>query len=142
MNSIDEGAAHRAEDVLEERLSALETMDLSELRRVWDARWGRAPQVKAPSILRRLIGWRLQSDAQGGLDRWTLRCLEARSILPMGPLPIGTTITREYQGELYRVEVVDGGFVYAGRQYRNLSRIALDISGTKWNGPKFFGLRT
>jgi hypothetical protein len=53
----------------------------------------------------------------------------------------GTVLTREWEGQHHRVMVLDGGFVWQGRSYRSLSEIAKAITGTKWNGPRFFGLR-
>jgi Protein of unknown function (DUF2924) len=53
----------------------------------------------------------------------------------------GTVLTREWSGQHHRVMVHDGGFVWEGRTYRSLSEIAKLITGTKWNGPRFFGLR-
>ena len=53
----------------------------------------------------------------------------------------GTTLTRGWNGQCHRVMVVDAGFVWNGKTYDSLSRIAFAITGSKWNGPRFFGLR-
>ena len=53
----------------------------------------------------------------------------------------GTVLTREWNGQMHRVMVVDGGFAFDGRTHDSLSSIAFAITGTKWNGPRFFGLR-
>ena len=55
--------------------------------------------------------------------------------------PPGTVLTREWNGQTYRVMVVGEGFAWAGRTYDSLSKIASAITGTRWNGPRFFGLR-
>ncbi|MCW5769675.1 MAG: DUF2924 domain-containing protein [Phycisphaeraceae bacterium] len=69
---------------------------------------------------------------------------QRRSPLPSTPtaLPTGARITRVWRGRTYEVTVVEGGkaFIYKGTSYRSLSRIALEITGTAWSGPLFFGL--
>ena len=56
-------------------------------------------------------------------------------------LSLGTVLTREWGGQHHRVMVLEGGFAWAGRTYSSLSEIAKAVTGTKWNGPRFFGLR-
>jgi Protein of unknown function (DUF2924) len=53
----------------------------------------------------------------------------------------GTRIVREWQGRLHEVSVLENGFEYGGRTYRSLSEIAREITGTRWSGPAFFGMR-
>ncbi|WP_312139421.1 DUF2924 domain-containing protein [Brevundimonas sp.] len=53
----------------------------------------------------------------------------------------GSLLQREWQGERYQVEVVEGGYIWKGRSYKSLSAIAREITGSRWNGPRFFGLR-
>jgi hypothetical protein len=53
----------------------------------------------------------------------------------------GTVLTREWNGQQHRVMVVDGGFAFEGKTFDSLSKIAFAITGTNWNGPRFFGLR-
>jgi hypothetical protein len=53
----------------------------------------------------------------------------------------GTKICKEYNGSVYQVEVLKDGFEYNGQKWKSLSAIATKITGTKWNGPKFFGMR-
>jgi hypothetical protein len=53
----------------------------------------------------------------------------------------GTILTREWNGQTYRAMVADGGFAWNGKNYDSLSKVAFAITGTKWNGPRFFGLR-
>lgn len=59
---------------------------------------------------------------------------ERRIILP------GARLIRDWNGNSHVVDVVDNGFIYAGRRYRSLSKIAGEITGTNWSGPRFFGL--
>ena len=54
---------------------------------------------------------------------------------------LGTVLTREWNGQFYRVMVVEGGFAFEGKTFDSLSKIAFAITGTNWNGPRFFGLR-
>ncbi len=103
-----------------------------------------------------MVAYRLQADALGDLDAPTLRLLtkagSARSDAELGPLTDafdqrrrdllpGTILTREWNSHIHRVMVVKGGFAWEGRTYDSLSKIAHSITGTKWNGPRFFGLR-
>jgi len=95
-------------------------------------------------LLRHLLAWRVQVDALGGLDRRVIRQIIASAKSgrgPRGKVQTGVRIAREWQGRLHEVEAVDGGFVHQGRRYRSLSAIARAITGTRWNRPRFFGLR-
>lgn len=56
------------------------------------------------------------------------------------PLPVGSRLVREWNGRVHTVDVVDSQFLYNGRSYRSLSEIARVITGTRWSGPRFFGL--
>jgi hypothetical protein len=88
-----------------------------------------------------MIAWRLQTGVRGGLDHETRRLLRVASV-PCAPAPpTGSRLTREYHGELFEVEVGREGYIYAGHVYGSLSEIARLITGTRWNGPRFFGLR-
>ena len=92
----------------------------------------------------------------GDLDAETLRFLKQIDLTPskQAAVPLtqaferrrrnlspGTVLTREWEGQHHRVMVLDGGFAWEGRTYRSLSEIAKAMTGTKWNGPRFFGLR-
>ena len=92
----------------------------------------------------------------GDLDAETARFLERIELTPskQAAVPLtqacerrtrdlspGTVLSREWGGQHHRVMVLDGGFAWQGRTYRSLSEIAKAITGTKWNGPRFFGLR-
>jgi hypothetical protein len=106
-------------------------------------------------LLFAIIAYRVQADAHGDLAAKTVRYLD--TIQGAGPdragsmtaafdqrrriLSPGTVLTREWNGQIHRVMVVDGGFAFDGRAYDSLSTVASAITGTKWNGPRFFGLR-
>ena len=124
---------------LEADLNRLERCGLVELRALWPKRWDRVPSIKSADLLRRIIVWRLQAEATGGFDDETLASLRERK--DKQELRPGTRLTREYRGVLYHVDVAPDGLVYGGVRYRSLSQIASHITGTHWNGPRFFGLR-
>ena len=90
-----------------------------------------------------MLAWRIQVAALGGLDADTKRRLRQSSpVKPAAPAPTpGSNIRREWQGVIHNVSVVTDGFVYEGHQFNSLSEIARAITGVRWNGPRFFGLR-
>jgi len=93
----------------------------------------------------REIAWYMQEQALGGPDAATLKVLDslARGEKPESKrlLKTGTVLVREYRGERHTVTVVPGGFLWRDTTYRSLSTVARAITGTAWNGPRFFGLR-
>ncbi len=92
-------------------------------------------------LLRSIIAWRLQADAYGDLDADTRRRLQGKSMPRRGVLPPGARVSREYCGVRHDVEIGSGCVLYDGREYRSLSAVARTITGVRWNGPRFFGLR-
>lgn len=128
---------------VEEEVGALMRLDLFELREVWQERFGPPPAFRSVDLFRLMLAWRLQASVHGGLDPETKRALRsAGPIVAEGQeLGLGAVIRRQWQGREVCVEVVEGGFAYEGRTYRSLSAVASSIAGTRWNGPKFFGLR-
>lgn len=137
------------------RLAALPTMSIAELQRMWrDLNDGEAPRTNRKFIESRLA-YRIQELAFGGLKPETRRRLEAlaeefdngnnptkRSSAPEQNLLVGTRLIREWQGVEHAVTVLADGFEWEGRPYTSLSSVARSITGTRWNGPLFFGLRT
>jgi hypothetical protein len=131
----------KAERVAQE-VRALGALDLHGLRDEWRRRYGQPPAMRSKELLARLLAWRIQSDAFGGLDAATVRLLKTDRHLPSKPsLTAGTRLSREWQGRRHDVEVLKKGFRYAGADYRSLSEVARAITGTRWNGLRFFGLR-
>jgi hypothetical protein len=126
---------------LEDLLERIGRMRLAELRELWRTRWGAPPRLRSVRLLRRLIAWRLQEPMFGGLKARTRSLLQSKSIPKWGHPAVGARLTREYRGVLHEVETLPDGYRYLGRDYPNLSRIAEAITGTHWNGPRFFGLR-
>ena len=128
-------------NAVEAEIRLIETMSLQELRGMWKARWGLAPRFRSADLLRRLIAWRLQTEVFGDLDNDTRMQLRRTAIPQPTGLPPGSRLTREYRGKLHQVDVGDHTFAYQGTAYASLSAIARQITGTRWNGPRFFGLR-
>ena len=128
-------------NAVEAEIRLIENMSLQELRAVWSARWGLAPRLRSVDLLRRLIAWRLQAEVFGDLDAGTKILLRRTAIPQPTGLPPGSRLTREYRGQLHHVEVGEHAYTYQGTAYASLSAIARQITGTRWNGPKFFGLR-
>lgn len=127
---------------LPELFAAMDAMALDELRQVWRRHLGPPPPLRSADILRQLLGWRLQAAAHGGLSLETrneLRGLAGR--LKAARLSDGARLTREWKGRQYDVERTSEGYRYDGRTYRSLSQVARAITGVRWNGPRFFGLR-
>ncbi len=122
-------------------LARLAAADLAQLRQEWERRYGAAPKLRSPDLLRRVLAFRVQAAAQGGLDRVTRRLLAGDAAGPETLLAEGTVITREWKGTRHEVEVTAGGFLWQGSRWNSLSEVARAITGTRWNGPRFFGLR-
>ena len=104
------------------------------------------PKGLTKGIWGRMIAYRLQEEAFGGLDRDLVKLLDrlARGERPSEMkrrLKPGTVLVREYQGERHTVTIMPDGFLWGDKTYASLSVIAQQITGTKWNGPRFFGLR-
>lgn len=129
----------KAERITNE-VRALEALDLHCLRDEWRKRYGEPPKMRSRELLARLLAWRIQADAFGGLDAATIRLLKSDR-RPPPPLAPGTRLCRDWQGRRHEVDVLEQGFRYGGADYRSLSQIARTITGTRWNGLRFFGLR-
>jgi hypothetical protein len=127
-------------------VAKLEGLGLEDLRAAWRERYGAPPTLRSPEILALMLAWRIQADRHGGLDPDLRRSLRrpAPARNEGAPTPTaGTTLVREWQGAPHEVTVlVEGGFVYRGQLFRSLSQIARAITGSRWNGPRFFGLRS
>ena len=128
---------------LEAEVAALEQLDLHQLRDKWRERFGAPPKFRSTEMLRLLLAWRIQAIALGGLDRDTRDALKRTGpVVAEGQeLGIGATLRRAWNGEDHLVTIVEKGFEWNGRTFKSLSAVATTIAGTRWNGPRFFGLR-
>jgi hypothetical protein len=136
------------------RLAALATMATPDLKQEWRDLFGNEPPAYNQKFLRNRLAYRTQELAFGGLKPATIARLEALGEqLDGGNLTIrriradrkpiaGTTLVREYQGIEHRVTVRADDYEYQGRGFRSLSAIARAITGTRWNGLVFFGLKS
>jgi len=152
MTRRDRGPALRAPADVAAEIARIGDLDAVALRALWPT-WFETP---VPARMRKdtlalLLAHRIQSVTLGGLTKTAARTLDAvaaqefgeatRARAPDGRLKPGTKLVREYQGRVHDVEVVDDGYIWNGTRYRSLSAIAQAITGTKWNGLVFFGLK-
>ena len=139
-------------DDLDERIAELHTLRRERLLQDWEKLWKRKPPKYISRVLLiRSIAYKLQEHIHGGLSPTCQKALAAliRSAKLDGAKPassadtmrVGTRLQREWKGECYEVIVTAQGYVYKGQVYKSLSQIARIITGTRWNGPAFFGLR-
>lgn len=128
---------------IEAEVAHLQTLDLQGLRAIWRERYGPPPKLRSPQLLRLNLAWRIQAEAFGGLDAETKRRLRrgGAGASAADRLQPGVRLIREWKGVPHEVVVEEGGFRYDGRLWKSLSEIARHISGARWNGPRFFGLR-
>ena len=138
-----------AERVADE-VRALEVLNMDAMREEWRRRIKTPPLVmRAPDLFRRVLADAIQAEAFGRdreLERRIVALARAhgRGETPRAPRAVfraGTVLTREYEGRTLRVEVVEDCFVWEERCYKSLSSVARAITGVRWNGPRFFGLR-
>ena len=129
---------------LDEQLAALATMSSAQLRAQWASLTGSpAPQV-SPALLRLALAWELQAKALGGLSRLTRQKLDqlAHGATRTEPARPGTRLVREWQDKAHIVTIGEDGVIrWNEREWNSLSEVARAITGTRWSGPAFFGLK-
>ncbi len=143
---------------LRHEIAHLRDLDLDGLRLRWRNLFGRTAPIHLPKfLLLRIIAYRMQTAVYGDISKNARRTLdrlargrardegENASERPPQADPRhflnGTLLLREWGGIMHRVTVVDDGFVWNGATYPSLSKVACAITGTRWNGPRFFGMR-
>ena len=151
---IDPALPDRAS--LDNEIARLRGLDVGQLRARWHTVFRRrAPPHLPRNLLFRILAYRLQTDQLGDLDAGSQRLLDrigsgsldetARLVADLHKsrteLKPGTLLTREWDGHLQRVIVLADGFSWNGKTYPSLSKVAFAITGSRWNGPRFFGLR-
>jgi Protein of unknown function (DUF2924) len=157
MSTIHRNGRATAKTSIEDEIAHLRGLDLKGLR----ARWRSVLQRPAPDHLPRhllfaIIAYRIQADRFGDLDHETRQLLDRTGAKETGPalsarlasfdqkrteLTPGTVLVREWDRQSQRVMVMSDGFAWNGQTYDSLSKVAFAITGTRWNGPRFFGLR-
>jgi Protein of unknown function (DUF2924) len=154
MPRVKVSAAKPDSKPIEIEVARLRDLDLAELRARWHTVFGRRPPSSLPRhLLFRVLAYRVQVAVSGDLDRHCQRLLdqaalpdgnrkyEARLKRVLASLQQGTILSREWNGRIERVAVLAEGFAWNGKTYPSLSKVAFAITGTRWNGPRFFGLR-
>jgi hypothetical protein len=133
-------------------LEQLNSMDIAALKKAWRATFKSAPPRAAHrEFFIRFLAHELQVRVHGGLRNSSLKALsefaqtEHASAKPIAPpeirLRVGARLLRQWGGATHEVVVMDRGYSYRGRSYASLSEIARSITGARWSGPRFFGLR-
>ena len=148
------GPALPDREALDVEIARLRDLDIAALRSRWHAAFGRRPPPHLTRhLLFRILAYRLQADRLGDLDKASRRLLDgsgspekagqnaANLVRPIADVRPGTRLGREWNGRLQRVTVLAEGFAWNGKIYPSLSQVAFAITGTRWNGPRFFGLR-
>ena len=135
------------------RLAALKAMSVNELKAEWQALFDAPAPNNSRTFLEGRLAYRIQELTYGGPDKQTRRLLDlladevegtltrkAQIADPRNPV-VGTKLIREWDGVAHTVTVLKDGFDWGGQRYKSLSAVARAITGTRWNGYRFFGLR-
>jgi len=153
MTSAPQQLRAAADPAVEAELERLLTTPIADLRKRYRELFRtEPPKAFGPDLLRRSVAHRIQEKAYGGLSGPTRRLLDqlvkAAMAKPNGRLELprrikpGSELVRTWKGKTYRVMVMADGFAHDGKTFASLSEIASAITGTRWNGPRFFGLRS
>jgi hypothetical protein len=141
------------QDPILARLAALKSMSVNDLKAKWQALFNAPAPNNSRTFLESRLAYRIQELTYGGPDKQTRRLLdlladEVEGTLtrkgqiadPRNPV-VGTKLVREWDGTAHTVTVLKDGFDWGGQRYKSLSAVARAITGTRWNGYRFFGLR-
>jgi DUF2924 family protein len=142
----------RSETHVALEIAGLATLSVKELKDRWLSLYAtEPPRYISRELLTRAVGYRLQEHAFGGLKPTTIRLLErlgggrsANHLIHSAAAQkaaAGSVLIREWRGVSHRVELLDDGVVYRGQRYQSLSEVARLITGSRWSGPRFFGLK-
>lgn len=128
-----------------DEVAALSALTLAELRERWVRLVGAPTPKLGADTLRLALAWEIQASAYGGLARGVSQALDqlARGRTRTDSLRAGMRLVREWAGQVHVVEVGEDEVIrWNGREWRSLSEVARAITGTRWSGPAFFGLKT
>jgi hypothetical protein len=143
---------HPRPKTMKVQLDSLPNLNRTELRELWRDSYGSDPPEKISDLLmRQAIAHRLQVKHLGGLNfstrRALKRLLEESGAIRLRPdcgikrVTNGTVLVREWHGATHQVTTTQKGVLYRGKLFQSLSEVAREITGTRWSGPLFFGLR-
>ncbi len=127
-------------------IAGLAELDRESLITRWRAAYGAPPPRKlSRALLEKALAYEIQCSAFGDLSIATKRALRAAAASKSGstgprPLNPGARLIREWNGVVHEVDVTGDRYIWQGQTYRSLTAIARAITGTKWSGPRFFGL--
>jgi hypothetical protein len=127
-------------------VAEVEAMDRAALMAAWsDLFRSPVPKGLSQSFLRRFLAFEVQARQLGGLPKRFIANLDgqnaAKAARSDATLKPGGRLLREWNGTTHTVEVIDEGFHWNGQAYRSLSAVARAITGARWSGPRFFGLK-
>lgn len=128
----------------EQQIASLKAMSGDELRSLWRRLTATPVPRVSPSLLRLALAWEIQAKAQGGLSRTTQHRLDqiAGGKTRSSPVSPGTRLVREWEGKLHIVTIDDHHVIrWNDQSWNSLSEVARAITGTRWSGPAFFGLK-
>lgn len=144
-------------EYIDSEIARLRALGLEGLQARWRTEFRRTAPTNLPRhLLFAILAYQLQAEALGDLDLETTRFLKQmnQTASKAAGVPLtqtfeqrnrqlcpGTVLSREWNGHHHRVMVLEHGFAWEGRTCKSLSEVAKAITGTKWNGPRFFGLR-
>ena len=154
MARVKIGPATPEPNSVEVEIAQLRDLDLRSLQTRWHTVFRKRPLPHlSRHLLFRVLAYRLQANRLGDLDVESQQLLDrpvskadvgmhAADRAPLiADVRPGTMLAREWNGRMQRVAVLAEGFAWNGKTYSSLSKIAQEITGTRWNGPRFFGLR-
>ena len=157
MSASEVGAGNPAADDLSAEIARLNDLPINDLRARWRTVFRRVPPpTLSRNLLFRTLAHRLQADRFGDLDAESRRILDSVKLdgrgdtlkgvmagfrRPDWKLQPGTVLSREWKGKMHRVTITADGFGWDGKAFKSLTQIAYAITGTRWNGPRFFGFR-
>jgi hypothetical protein len=157
MSGLDVAAGDPAAGALAAEIARLSDLSIGDLRARWRTVFRKVPPpTLSRNLLFRTLAYRLQADRFGDLDAETQRILNSVKLdgpgdtlkgvisgfrRPDWKLQPGTVLSREWKGQMHRVTITADGLGWEGKTYKSLTQIAFAITGTRWNGPRFFGFR-
>jgi hypothetical protein len=157
MSGLGVGAGDPVSNALSAEIARLSDLPIGDLRARWRTVFRKVPPLTlSRNLLFRTLAYRLQVDRFGDLDAESRRILDSvrvdgrgdtlKSVMsgfrrPDWKLQPGTVLSREWKGKMHRVTITAGGFSWENQTYKSLTQIAFAITGTRWNGPRFFGFR-